>query len=374
MKIVCIYCVDLVLNLIGVLAELRTFDSKIGAVVEITGESYFITTNADYIPMPPIRPDHSIYVRADYRWGDDDPTLWPQNYSASLCHLGAIHRPITDKKRNLWIMWWNPTPDDFIPFEKGKTLTRNLGRLSGSRLAELLKPITALLDEYADYECTFQSPAKPLAFFPLLIQHIQLGRDRLQSLPSTYEKMVVGVTQLQRHVLELHGLLRYMKVYKPRMEDPKYVAAFVEKCMGVFTLDPHIAQQFGAAGLPFWLMRPTYSFTDENILEVVVPVDPATQLELQPAAQLPAIKTGASTHAKMMAMQQTWQSTSWYLDPFDAQPSVPRDGDAAPIAPPAPVPAPVAGPSSRDFHQVNRAGTQRGARKWLSSPLRPNPL
>lgn len=212
----------------------------------------------------------------------------------------------------------------------------------------------------SQYGSSFATPVS--ALFPLLIQQMQLIRDRLQSLPSTYDKMVVGVTQLQRHVLELYGLLRYMKIYQRRMNNPDSAPTLVDKCVGAFTSDPNVAQQFRAAGLPYWLLRPTCTFTVENILEAVVPVDPATELQLDPAPDSRAIKTGTSTCDKTTAIQQTWMSTSWYHDPFNAQQSLSGEGTTVVTSPAAAAPAPIAGPSNR-VQEVNIVGQRGGGCK-----------
>ena len=50
-----------------------------------------------------------VYMRADYRYGPDDPTLWPQPWIVQYPHLGAIPRKPNDPKDTLSIMWWDPT-------------------------------------------------------------------------------------------------------------------------------------------------------------------------------------------------------------------------------------------------------------------------
>ena len=56
---------------------------------------------------------------SNYRYGPDDHTLWPQLYLANYPYLGAIPRMPEDPDDPLSIMWWNPTCDDFEPWEAG---------------------------------------------------------------------------------------------------------------------------------------------------------------------------------------------------------------------------------------------------------------
>lgn len=341
-------------------------------MVRIGAQSYFITTNADYIPSLPIRENHSVYLREDYRYGDDDPTLWPQQYSVRFCHLGAIHKKVSDKLAML-VMWWNPSTNDFICPESGLSITRGLGRLSQPRVTQLAKAIDVLLSEYCEYEKGFAAPDRPIDLFPALIQQVRLGLERLQCLPSTYNKMALGITQLQRNFLELHGLLRYMMVYKRRMDNPESAPARHENCIGIFTSDPVVVQQFQAAGLPYWFLRPTWTFKNENILAIATPVDPADLLTLAPHAEFPAIQTGLGTYVKVEAIRSTWRNSPWYHDPFGSselqeQPLVTGGGQATMHSS-----APIAGPS-RGVGQSSRPVNQEANRyrpcEWCPQPSR----
>ncbi|KAJ7453636.1 hypothetical protein B0H11DRAFT_1741049 [Mycena galericulata] len=343
---------------------LGPFDSKVSAVVEINGESYFVTTNTDYIPALPIRTNHTIYLRDNFRYGDDDPTLWPQQYSDRFCHLAAIHRKVTDKM-NISVMWWDPTPGEFVCAAEGRSITRGLGKPSPDRLSAMAQAIAALLAEYGEYEKSI-APEQPNQFFPLLIHQVRLGIELLQTLPTPYKRMVLAVTNLQRNFLELHALLRYMKVYKPRMMATTSSPAPPDNCIGAFITEPPLAQQFRAAGIPYWLVRPTWTFTVENILAVVTPIDPATRLVLAPAPDFPAIPAGVSTAKKVEAMRAAGRHDLWYRDPFEAAgpEESPSGAQAATAA------APVAGPStavgghhveSRGPAANNSSGSTRGA-------------
>ncbi|KAJ7868431.1 hypothetical protein B0H13DRAFT_1635742 [Mycena leptocephala] len=249
----------------------------------------FVTSNARYIPaLAPSLPD-KLFLRRDMRYGPDDPTLWPQQYSDIFCHMGAIPRkPTTEKgKQTLGIMWWNPERADFVCPTSGMTVTRGLGKLSHCQCIRLAELVNRLLDQYRTYAASLAAPAKTIALFPQLTQNLILGLERLQSVPSTFERMIVEVTCLQRSYLELQGLLTYMTIYKPRMEDPDAELGLPDDCMGVFTSDPKVAQQFRAARLPYWFLRPLSAFHQENILRVVTPLDPAQFLDLEPAPGIP---------------------------------------------------------------------------------------
>ncbi|KAJ7035893.1 hypothetical protein C8F04DRAFT_1258526 [Mycena alexandri] len=293
--------------------RLGAFDSRVSAVVRISGTPYFITTNTDYIPTLPLRESHTITLRKDYRFGEDDYTRWPQQYSERFCHLAAI----PEKKPDAGVMWWDPQRSDFLCPDTGNTLTHGLGRLRASKLGDLLRACVVLDDEYLEYE-KLLAPNKPLPLFSLLAQQIKLSLERLKTLPLPWGSMVAVVTHLQRAYLEFLGLLHYMKFYKPRMETRSSEVPSLAPCVGAFVSDALVAPQFYAAGLPYWLLRPTFTFKDENILEIVELMEPALLLELEPAPGFHPIPTAPGTYAKIEAMRAAWKSSPLYCDPFES--------------------------------------------------------
>ncbi|KAJ7811142.1 hypothetical protein B0H14DRAFT_3479933 [Mycena olivaceomarginata] len=242
----------------------------------------------------PSAPNHSVFLREDMRFGEDDPTLWPQDYSSFFCHLGAIRRKLLDTLRKIAIMWWDPAPKDFIVPETGLTITRGLGKLKHTRITQLAAPIETFLEQY------------------------QTARPQLTKVQDLLEPlMVVGITALQRMFLKAEALVRYMTEFKPRMVDlGSKSPPPAEHCVGVFTIDPAIAQQFSAAGLPYWLLRPTWTFTTENVLEVVAPRLPADYLMLDPAPDATHFSTKPDTDSKYAVIHKLSSKVPWYKDPF----------------------------------------------------------
>ncbi|KAJ7025017.1 hypothetical protein C8F04DRAFT_1269760 [Mycena alexandri] len=241
--------------------------------------------------------DAKMFVRQDMRYGHDDSTLWPLQYSHTFCHLGAIRRqPTTEIGRlALGIMFWNPERGDFISPESGMTITRGLGKLRHRLCSKLADAAKILLEECCQYA---ETVPQVVPVFPLLEQTLKLALERLQSVPSTYQQMVLEVTTVQRTYLELKGLLEYMTVYKPRMLDPASETGHPDDCVGVFTSDPMIAQLFNIARLPYWLIHPLSGFTRENILRVIEPLKMSWALELEAAEGFPSVPAGANTDEK----------------------------------------------------------------------------
>ncbi|KAJ6580156.1 hypothetical protein DFH09DRAFT_1310103 [Mycena vulgaris] len=267
-------------------ADLGPLDGRVAAHVVMGNTSYFITTNTSYIPCLPEVDPKQIVMRRDMWFGPDDPVLWPRLYSEKFCHIPAISRAPTHPQDQelLGVMWWNPTPDDFVCPASGKTLTRGLGRLGGAWFSKLSVRTHALIDDYEQYVKLLPTGTKPLLLLPQLVRRLQLSLERLR-IPSTYVRMVVGVTTVQREYLELTGLLRYMTKYRPRMEAIDAAdTTLPDDCVGCFTDDPRLVQILCKVCLPCWLIRPLKAFLDECILKMVVPFAATDFLEMSPAA------------------------------------------------------------------------------------------
>jgi hypothetical protein len=217
-----------------------------------------------------------VKLRADVRYGPDDPTLWPQPWFELYCHMGSIPRKPDDLNDPLSIMWWDPTSDDFIYF--GGSIINGLGELSGSKLLSLQKMMSSLEERIEDHKRAFSNPNKHLL---IIVEAMQDSLTRLNSLKTTFTEMRIGVTEFQRNYLEICSCLDYLEIYKPRMDGSRPAAESVVNCMGAFTNIPHVVQDFCAAGLPVWFLRPSTDWDNPNrcnILETVTPLDPADVL------------------------------------------------------------------------------------------------
>jgi len=244
-------------------------------VAAVVGDFVCTTPNQTRIFLPSMQ-DTDVKRRADIRYGPDDPTLWPQPWVASYCHLGAIPRKPNDPNDILSIMWWDPTRDDFKPF--GGSLVDGLGELSESKLLSLRKMMSSMESRIEDHKQAFPNSNKLLL---VLVRAMQDTFTRLDSLKTTFTEMRVGISEFQRYYLEIHGILDYMEIYKPRMDGARPPAESVENCVGAITNIPRIVQDFYTAGLPVWLLRPSTNWDSPvkcNILKIVTPLDPANVL------------------------------------------------------------------------------------------------
>lgn len=222
-------------------------------------------------------------------------------------------------------MWWTPTSGDFVSPESDRTLTRGLGKLSAIKTTAITRVVQGLLVRCTSYSQPVdrhQKDPEATGLIKLLMDSLRLALERLRSIPATYERMVLGVVNIQRAYLELHGLLEYMTVYKPWMStserlggQPDYETS--DK-IGVFTYDPAVAQFYHRARLPFWFIRPLTSETlhDVKILRVVAPCEPGESLELAVVEGFDPIPAGLTLEQRMETLHARTSTLPWYKNPF----------------------------------------------------------
>ncbi|KAJ6608204.1 hypothetical protein B0H10DRAFT_1955659 [Mycena sp. CBHHK59/15] len=293
-------------------ATLGPFDGKVAALAHIAAEHYFITTNADYVP--------DFLSQAPSR---SFPPVGHAQWTARYCHLPVIAKKGT--RPDLDVMWWDPSPADFRIYAGHQRARNKVQRPS------------------ADVRNSHLSP-----FRRTRSKHPHVA-EQLRTLPTTYDKMVFGVTSLQRGCLELDALYNYMTIYKPRVDN--FMTALpgmipVARTVGAFTTVPAVAQQLWSAAC-------------QNILAVVPLQQPNFVVADTPgAAAPPVLYSGNQTLDKIAAIHRAAIETPWYRDPFETNTS------PAPPAPAPPAPRPTASipiassPVASSSHGVARAKKQ----------------
>ena len=261
-----------------------------------------------------------MYLRADLRYGPHDPTLWPQLYVPDLCHLGAIPSKPMDPDNPLSIMWWNPTRGDFISSEF--SVLDGLGKLSSARYARFETMKGEIVHRVLEYRRKNPKPNNWVFALETTLVH---ACTRLGQLSTTFTQMVLGVTDFQRHYLELRGLLDYLEIYLLRMNNIQPASTTVEKCVGAITVSPRVVQDFFTAGIPVWFVQPcrTGPFP-YKVLNVVTPFEPSQFLCLDKHnPPFPIIYEGDSNiRDKYDAFHRFAQTLSLFKDPFEAEPSL----------------------------------------------------
>lgn len=312
--IVCLRLV-VVLSLLTLIytVPLGPFDGKVAAPIE---QFVCTTPNQDRILLPPMQ-RRELFLRSNFRYGPDDPTLWPQPFLFEYPHLGAIPRQPENSNDPLSVMWWNPTRSDFIPLEGG--ILDGMGQLATSKywgFQDMSKELKERVEKY-------KKNSAPNSLLSSLVRAMDDALVRLGSLKSPFGLMWFKITEFQRLYLEIYALLDYMEIYKPRMDGHQLAATTVANCVGVFTNVPQVAQFFHRAGLPVWLLQPreTGPFP-HNVLAVVSPLDPFDSLCISPHdPPFPVIFRGyMNTREKHDAIHSYSRKWLVFKDPFHGEP------------------------------------------------------
>ncbi|KAJ7720321.1 hypothetical protein B0H14DRAFT_3520988 [Mycena olivaceomarginata] len=335
-------------------AVLGPFDGRVASHIWVGNNPCFITTNASYVPAPAPGVPNQLLLRRDIDY---------------FAHFGAIpRRPSTEKgEEKLRIMWWNPERIDFTSPASGQSITRGLGKLSHSKLSALSLLVNELLENCESYSKSVTTSAKPSLLIAQLADSLRRGLSRLSSIPATFERMILGVTNVQRVYLELSGLLQYMTVYVPRIEDPTFRGGLPDAdTMGVFTSCPTVAENFHRARLPFWFIRPLSAFSGENIFRVVEPISATPWMELEALESFPPIIVGPTLQERIRGLHRGTDALPWYKNPFasgdEANPLVMRSSAGTNATGSS---SAVAGPSTA-------TARSHSSRKSRSSPYKPS--
>ncbi|KAJ7158052.1 hypothetical protein B0H12DRAFT_1083385 [Mycena haematopus] len=294
-------------------AKLGPFDGQLGAVVQLGQVDYLVTTHADYIPEPPAIAEHDVFLRKDLRYGTDDFVLWPQRFSQRNNVVGSGARGL-------------------LTVQDGRTITEGFGHLSDARLGALSKALDELILDYKAYIADAPQNKVPSSLSPLILS-LRAALDRLQVVPCSFDQMVLAIRNMQRTFLEADAMIEYMRVYKPRMEDPLGEASRPQAgMMGAYTGNAREAQLLHRAGIPYWYIRQASQFSKEKINELVA-VRLPSHLELQAHVLHPTLgRATGNTDAKLEMIQKCSLSAEWYTDPYDSASPLPSVADSSPAS------------------------------------------
>ncbi|KAJ6592816.1 hypothetical protein B0H19DRAFT_1279539 [Mycena capillaripes] len=146
-------------------------------------------------------------TQQDIHCGPDNPILWPRLYSDKFCHLAAIPKaPISPQdQEELGVMWWNPTPANFVC----PTLTRGLDRLAGARFSKFAVLTGALINKYEHSET--------LTEFGVVMPFA--ATNFLEMKPAAGFSPVPATDRLDDHIALVHRCIKNMPWSQNPLED-----------------------------------------------------------------------------------------------------------------------------------------------------------
>ncbi|KAK0474218.1 hypothetical protein IW261DRAFT_1650979 [Armillaria novae-zelandiae] len=175
--------------------------------------------------------NREMWMRNDYRYGEDDPLSWPQPYCASRPYLSCLRlceRTQSDPDLPLFKL---PIRADFLELDTS-SLIRGPGLWAEDR--------RSAFEHRCRWELIGWSSSRSMQVMFL---------ERLKSLPMTFPRLCLCVAETQRLVLEVEAISTFFSTIRPRFAagatspPPKADMDLV----GCFTTDIGVAQQLHRA-------------------------------------------------------------------------------------------------------------------------------
>ena len=152
-------------------------------------------------------------IRANFRYGEDDPLQWLQPYFPSDCHLSVI--PLSPGPDDVMsIMWWDPEPKDFVPTLA--TMISGLGLIDRAHFTYLSHMVSSLCYRAEEF-MSMEPSGKKNEVIPSFMTVVMQGMKRLENLPMSRRQVFMNVRYVQRCYLELLAALDYLEVFRPCM-------------------------------------------------------------------------------------------------------------------------------------------------------------
>jgi hypothetical protein len=123
--------------------------------------------------------------------------------------------------------------------------------------------------------------------------------------------------QVQLQWMELQALMDYIEIYEPRMEGHVSPTKEMANVIGCFVQEVHTAERLFSAGIPYWLIRPVSTFSDENILSIMTVVQPKDLLILDDYfTPFPRIYVGDSNYNRFRTISEHGLKSLCYTSLF----------------------------------------------------------
>ena len=261
-----------------------------------------------------------IAMRADGRFGAEDPLVWPQLISLERLHLVFIpQRP--QEPHPAAVLWQVPDDENFIPTnddpqggEYGRIASEVMMRLSrlvgtlcsqaASRLEEVYRTQEILARERDETQdaihrtrlgTELQGWQRMASEVVTLQSKVTIALDVFQ-VPSTRRECAAQWGHLHRGYTELWAWLEWEKRSTwaaqrgPVDPCPLHTGLEGHGVMGGVTVDKHLAATLYAIGAPVWLLVRRVTLADKDRLSTRVPFSPVPAV---PSVVITSVKATA---------------------------------------------------------------------------------
>ena len=256
-----------------------------------TSDPLWVVTspNASFIPTPAVG-QIQVMLRADYRYGIQDPVQWPQLFVEGFEYLSVVLRPSNDQ--HLAPIWWSPQEVDFDILEG--SVIKCLGLLRSDCIAPLCRLVKQL---------SMTITSHSLNTDPTLV-HLNVAmchaRDRVQHFPCTWRDACMQVREVQRYWLMARAFLDYNAL----TSHPGTTQAVREQYIGAFTTDPSQVQTLYCAGIPVWWLRMDASILSDTRVRAVVMLTEPHEICQEPALDAHVLYSGLAGSRHLACLGQ----------------------------------------------------------------------
>ena len=232
------------------------------------------TPNCSFVPEYPLC---DVRLQSDGSWGPHDFAWWPQLDCVSVPHHSCIPTcppdGMTHSFYNHPVLWHRLCDNDIMISDAG-TRTEVVGFLRTSILDTLSRSLhlTTNRASKACQDIKFQALTNTL--------HILSSRgrtllDQLKAMQYDCKHMSIPFRDIQRHILELAGLMIYAEQVLPRIKFRSTMNNLLN-VRGSFTMDASRVQEYFRVGVPVWFIRPdSWVSSPTKIIRVSSNVRPA---------------------------------------------------------------------------------------------------
>lgn len=238
---------------------------------DLPGSQYVITTpNMGFIPFPGVG-YIDVRMRADARFGAEDPIQWPQVYCDNdrYCFLCCVPR-LGHRLRPVGI-WSPPIEPDFVAFTA--STVPNLWSFSTTRISALGMAVRMIVEELEDW-IKARGEHHQIQY---LILSTNDAWERL-SFPSTKRDLRRQYACLERFYCMSVAWLVWYGYWFTLPNSTQGMRPLQRDLMGAFTTDISIAQKLYRAGIPVWLLRREAELCEQEVVENIVDITMATDI------------------------------------------------------------------------------------------------
>ncbi len=210
--------------------------------------SVFTSPNQTFVPQFAIA-HGEIVTYDDGRWGLHEYSRWPQVYDHAYVHVACIPRQGAPGAPDAAVVWRAWDRADWEPDTCG---VARLGMLNSKYVCELEVATDHAIQ--AVYRCR-QDCVPMNEVVRLLVLCLRHCVDRLRLLPSERSVVVSLAAHVQRLILELAGVRKYLDVVLERIASKGDYRLEVLDVIGAHTPDPSVAAMLHRVGVPVWFQQ-----------------------------------------------------------------------------------------------------------------------